>query len=63
MILRRLETQFGIWVGLLVTCVLCLFFGKTLIALLFLVCAQLFPRYHRNRIPPPEQPAAKPANA
>jgi hypothetical protein len=63
MILRRPETQFGIWVGLLVTCVLCLFFGKTLIALLFLVCAQLFPRYHRNRIPPPEQPAAKPANA
>jgi len=54
MVLHRPGTQFGIWVGLLVTCALCLFFGQTLIALLFLVCAQLFPRYKRTRAPAPD---------
>lgn len=62
MVLRRPGAQFGIWIGLLVACALCLFLGKTLIALLFLVCAQLLPRYQRKRIPLPEQPAIKPAS-
>jgi hypothetical protein len=61
MVLRRPGTQFGIWVGLLVTCGLCLFHGQTIVALLFLVCAQLFPRYQRKRAPSPEPPAIKPA--
>ncbi len=63
MVLRRAQTQFGIWVGLLAACVICLFFGKTLIALLFLVCAQLFPRYQRKSMPPPDPSAIKPAGA
>ena len=51
MVLGRVRTQFGIWVGLLVACALGLFFGQTLIALFFLVCAQLFPRYKRTSAP------------
>jgi hypothetical protein len=49
-----------IWVGLLVACALCLFFGQTLVALLFLVCAQLFPRYQRKRAAPSESSAIMP---
>jgi hypothetical protein len=54
MALRRPGTQFGIWAGLLVAGTLCLFFGQTLIALLFLVCAQLFPKDRRKNPPSPE---------
>jgi len=39
--------QFGIWGGLLITSIVCLFCGKPLVAMFFLVCAQLFPRYKR----------------
>jgi len=46
--------QLGIWVGLLIACAFCLFVGKTLGALLFLVCAQLIPRYERKRVLPPQ---------
>ncbi len=56
------RTQFGIWVGLLVTCVICLIFGKALIAMLFLACAQVFPRYKDKIMPPPEQPAIEPTD-
>ena len=55
MVLRRPETQLGIWVGLLVACAACLFFGKTLVALLFLACAQLIPKYARKRESSPER--------
>jgi hypothetical protein len=44
MVLRRPGTQLGIWVGLLIACTISLLLGKTLIAMLFLVCAQLFPK-------------------
>jgi hypothetical protein len=54
MVLRQPGTQFGIWAGLLVVCSLCLFFGQTLIAMLFLVCAQLFPRDQRKNAPSPD---------
>jgi hypothetical protein len=54
MVLRRPGTQFGIWAGLLIACILCLFFGKTLIALIFLVCTQLFPRYKRKSVALPD---------
>jgi hypothetical protein len=54
MALRRPGTQFGIWAGLLVAGTLCLFFGQTLIALLFLVCAQLFSKDRRKNPPSPE---------
>ena len=40
--------QFGFWVGLLIACIVCLFGGKPLMAMLFLIGAQLFPR-HRKR--------------
>lgn len=63
LILRRPGTQFGIWVGLLVACVVCLFFGKTFVAMLFLVCAQLIPRYTRKRVLSPEHGVIKTTNA
>jgi hypothetical protein len=63
MILRRPGTQFGIWIGLLIACTVCLFLGKMLIAMLFLVCAQLFPRYRRKCAPSPVQPAIKPVDS
>jgi len=44
MVFLRPQIQFGIWIGLLVACTFCMFLGQTLIALLFLVCAQPFPR-------------------
>ena len=53
MVFRRPQTQFGIWVGLLVACAICLFHSQTLIALLFAVCAQLLPRDQRKNAPPP----------
>jgi hypothetical protein len=59
MVLHRPGTQFGIWIGLLVTCGLFLFFGQILVALLFLVCAQLFPRYQRKRAVSSESPAIR----
>ena len=49
MVFRWPQMQFGIWAGLLAACALCLFFGQALIALLFLVCAQLFPREQRKK--------------
>jgi hypothetical protein len=58
MVFLRSQTQFGIWAGLLAACVICLFLGQTLIALLFLVCAQLFPRNQRKRAPSPDSGAA-----
>jgi hypothetical protein len=51
MVFRQPQIQFGIWISLLVACAACLFFGQTLIALLFLVCAQLFPRSQRKITP------------
>lgn len=54
MVLRRPGTQFGIWAGLLIACTLCLFFGQTLVALFFLVCAQLFPRDRQKNAPLPD---------
>jgi hypothetical protein len=62
-VLHRPGTQFGIWVGLLVAFAICLFSGRPLIALLFLVFAQLFPRYRQKRIPPPEPPAPESAGS
>jgi hypothetical protein len=49
MVFRRPQIQFGIWAGILAACALCLFFGQALIALLFLVCAQLFPREQQKK--------------
>jgi hypothetical protein len=49
MILYRPEMQFGIWIGLLAGCLICFLGGKTLMAMLLLICAQLFPRYRRKR--------------
>jgi len=63
MIVRRPEAQFGIWLGLLVACAVCLFLGKTLVALLFLACAQLLPRYKRKPVPAPPQPAIESISA
>ena len=54
MVFRRPQTQFGIWAGLLIACALCLFFGQALIALLFLVSAQLFPRGRQWKVQLPE---------
>jgi hypothetical protein len=54
MVLRRPGAQLGVWAGLLIACTICLFSGKTLIALLFLVCAQLFPRDQRKKAPSPD---------
>ena len=59
MVLRRPGTQFGIWAGLLIACSLCLFFGKMLIALLFLACAQLFPRNGRKSMASTDKPITK----
>jgi hypothetical protein len=61
--LRQPEAQFGIWVGLLAACILGWLIGQTLLALLLLVCAQLFPRPRRKRAPAPEPPTIKPAGA
>jgi hypothetical protein len=54
MVFYRPQTQFGIWIVLLAACTLCLLLGQTLIALLFLVCAQLFPRGRRKIAPLPD---------
>jgi hypothetical protein len=62
-VLHQPGIQVGIWVGLLVACALCLCLGKTPVALLFLACAQLFPRYQRKRMSSPEPSAIKPAGA
>lgn len=58
MIFYRPQTQFGIWIGLLIVSTVCLFFDQTLITLLFLVCAQLFPRNQRKPAPLPGLGAA-----
>ena len=39
--------QFGIWSSLLIACIVGLFCGKPLMAMLLLVCAQLFPRHKK----------------
>jgi hypothetical protein len=62
MVFRRPGIQFGIWVGLLLACVTCLVLGKTLIAMLFLACAQLFPRNKRKLVPALEPPPVEPAS-
>jgi hypothetical protein len=49
MILRWPGVQLGIWVGLMTASFVCLFCGKICLAMLLLVCAQLFPRYSRKR--------------
>jgi hypothetical protein len=49
MVFRWPEMQFGIWVGLLMASIVCLFSGKMLIAILLLVCAQLFPKYKQKK--------------
>jgi len=54
MVPHRPGIQFGIWFGLLVIGALCLCFGPKLIGGLFLVCAQLFPRYKRTSVPTPD---------
>jgi hypothetical protein len=53
MFFHRPQIQFGFWIGLLAASTLCLFLGQTLTALLFLVCAQLFPRNQRKKAPAP----------
>jgi hypothetical protein len=47
MTLHRPEIQVGIWLCLMTGCVVCLLFGKMLIALIFLLCALCFPRSKR----------------
>jgi hypothetical protein len=59
LILRWPRIQLGIWVGLLLATIILLFFDKMLIAILFLVCTQLFPRYKQMSVPPPERPVVK----
>ncbi len=51
MVLRWPSIQQGIWAGLMIASVACVFGGKMLIAMLFLVCAQLFPRYQHQKKP------------
>jgi hypothetical protein len=53
-VFRRPQIQFGIWSGLLISCAFFLCVGQALIALLFLVCAQLFPREQRKKVQMPE---------
>jgi hypothetical protein len=48
-ILRWPKMQFGIWVGLMIASILGLLCGKMLITMLLLVCAQLFPKYKRQK--------------
>ena len=61
MVFLRPQTQFGIWIGLLVACTFCLFLDQTLIALLFLVCAQLFPRNQRKKALSPDNGSKSPS--
>jgi hypothetical protein len=42
--------QFAIWGGLLMGCLASLFWGKPLLAMLLLLCAQFFPQYKQRRI-------------
>jgi len=49
MVLCWPKMQFGIWVGLMIASILGLFCGKMLITMLLLVCAQLFPKYKRQK--------------
>lgn len=49
MVLRWPGMQFGIWVSLMAVSILCLFCGKSLMAMLFLICAQLFPRFKHQK--------------
>ena len=44
------DMQFGIWASLLIICIVFLFCGKPLMAMLFLVCAQLFPRHRKAEL-------------
>ena len=62
MVLCRPATQLGIWAGLLLAAVICLVLGKTLIAMLFLAGAQLFPRNKRKRASANEPSTVKPAS-
>ena len=50
LVLRWPKLQFGIWVGLLTASIVCIFWGKMLVAMLLIVCAQLFPKYKRIRL-------------
>jgi hypothetical protein len=40
--------QIDIWSGLMIGCLVCFLFGKPLPAILFLLCAQFFPRWKRS---------------
>lgn len=42
--------QFGIWCSLMIASIVCLFYGRPLIALLLLICAQLFPRSKKRAV-------------
>ncbi len=46
------NVQFGIWGSLLVGCVICLFWDKPLLAMLLLMCSQLFPQHKQRRVIP-----------
>lgn len=51
LILHKPKIQVGIWFYLIAAGVICFLFSKMLIALLFLMCAQCFPRYkHRKEM-------------
>lgn len=50
LILPRPEMQFVVWAGLMVACIVCLYFDKIPGALLFLACAQLVPRFKRMQV-------------
>jgi hypothetical protein len=51
LVIRQPRIQLGIWVGLLLVTAIILLCGKTLVAMLPLVCTQLFPRYKRKSTP------------
>jgi len=52
LVFRWPRIQLGIWVGLLLATIILLLCGKTLVAMLPLVCTQLFPRCKRRKYMP-----------
>jgi len=46
------RAQFGIWVGLLLAGIVCLWYGQATAALLLFVATQLFPKYRESRPAP-----------
>jgi hypothetical protein len=47
LVVPRPAAQLTAWFGLLLAMMICLFFGKILLTILFLFCAQVFPRYQK----------------